>query len=406
MDDLRFDDLTRSLARETSRRGVLKLFFGGAVGLLAGGTFGVRGGGVGIRQAEAAGCRPTNAVSVACGELSDYVAACGVVCPSGRRLVGKGGCTEGQVRQGDADFSRVKAGKRPKVRCGCQTAGKPFCAKGPVTVVWDVPVAPTYTTIDLTLTDDACCGDVCQAEVGEVMAALAAHEQGHVANIHRAAAEASTAWQDRAFAACGATKAKAVEALTAEVRAALKATKERVQRTIEEEPPQARLIDCGKCQAGSGCCDGACCDCPSGQFSAEAGICCEEGLVACGVECCYEEQGCHNGTCGCGPDGSVCAAADGSGAFTCCAAGERCCGGVCKQDCGGQCCPAGSKCCYGSCIAEAEACYCEQQVACGDPPGHCCYGKACCEYSNPNGAGRCCFDPSIGETCNPTSGCS
>ena len=298
IDAQRFDALARLLSRPLPRRRALGLLLAAAAPAA-----------VGRRAAPAAAaiaCRPDNVVSVPCEHLNDYVARCGVVCPSGRRLRGKGGCTEGEVRRVDDPnaFADVVTGEAPRVRCPCQSRREPWCTTGPVTVDYDVPRPPRTRILRFTPAGTPCCRDVCRQEVAEVLRQLQEHEDGHVANIERAAREATAAWRRRPFAACGRTREAAKDAFVAAVRAALDTTQTQIEATIREEPPQARPIDCAKCAAGATCCNNVCCapgqvccdgrcqasldactTCPLGRFCPDdpERNCCPEGTTCCAL---------------------------------------------------------------------------------------------------------------------------
>src|SRR4051794_11150251 len=90
-----FDAIARSLGRTTSRRQALILLLTGAATATAAGLVDPRPAHAATTAAAASTftCSSTNRMSTSCTDLSAYVAQCGVLCPGGQRLPGKGGCT-------------------------------------------------------------------------------------------------------------------------------------------------------------------------------------------------------------------------------------------------------------------------------------------------------------------------
>src|SRR4051812_12961363 len=104
MDDDRFDAVLRAMASQKTRREALRILVQGTAGILAAGCsslpHGSRGTSAGPTATSATlsgntiACQPTNTVRTPCGSLGDYVSQCGVICPDGQPLKGKGGCTD------------------------------------------------------------------------------------------------------------------------------------------------------------------------------------------------------------------------------------------------------------------------------------------------------------------------
>ena len=151
---------------------------------------------------------------------------------------------------------------------------------------------------------------------------------------------------------------------------------------------------CGSCALNIVCCNGSCC-------AADNEVCCNDTCVArgdlCsntgGTVCCDPTTTCCNGSCV--TTSTLC----GSGGATCCSSGTVCqngncvaCGDIGQPCCTGGTCPSiGTDCCNGIC--------------CGRAAPHCCNGacEECCSDTNCTGGvccnGTCCAS---GICCNGT----
>jgi hypothetical protein len=452
MDHQRFDALARLVATSTSRRTLLRGALASAIGL-----------GLGRRQelrivvpvaANGLACSSTNSPDIACEEISAYAAECGVVCPdpNGTVLKNHGGCTWVPPVQPKGGRYRITARLK-------RERGQPdqYCAKTTVTIDWEPQGEPRIALIDLEPPQDACCQDACDAEYARGLGELAQHENGHVAHWSSAVAEANAAWNRRTIEVCAATRDGAEAAWQAEFNRLTQETGQSIVDAGAWEPPQAGAIKCDVCAPGGPnkhCCKGACVECPAGKepnpetcacdcppasvaavSAAGVELCCPENQAACDDGCCDGEctgngnccpswgEVCGDACCGdgeqccdgqCLENGSCCEEDRVACAGGCCQPGELCCNNECTiPTCNGQCCSGvccegvccgdDGKCCNGSCIPETEEC-CANRQECGPDGGRCCDGDLCCHYSNPNGEGFCCYDPSF-QYCSTSTGC-
>jgi hypothetical protein len=245
-------------------------------------------------------CQPNNDITLDCSQLNSYIAACGVICPDGQRLLGKGGCTNANASANrdpyDISFSR---------------AGAFWCASATVTATFSA--SPQSSTINFTQSPKACCPQTCTNEINAVEDQLKAHEQAHVKNINAAIADANKLWRNRAFTQCAMTKTKAKAALSSAVTSSYDNTIAALEKKFAAEPAQARPIDCTKCTPASSnqtCCKGACVNlCPNGAPPDPATCACPN-LVYCNCnQTCYSDVttclnnchvtlGCFTGICG------------------------------------------------------------------------------------------------------------
>jgi hypothetical protein len=242
-----FDSFAKAMGEARSRRAMLKVLFGGATAMIVG--YGVAGGDRAAAAASAAlTCSKTNKASTPCAELNAYVNECGVICPGGERLLGKGGCTV-------ADAS----GDIPPWRVTFARSGAKWCAS--TTVDGKFTADPKSAVLDWKPSQPACCPDVCANEVKTVLDELAAHEAAHRKIILDAVDAATKAWTNRKFSACAATKNAASDALDAKIKAAFAAEQAQLEKEFKKEPPEPRSIDCRKCTPktkNNECCNGKC----------------------------------------------------------------------------------------------------------------------------------------------------
>ena len=183
-----------------------------------------------------------------CNQLNDYIRACGVICPDGTHLQGKGGCTVCRTR-----FVRTMSPITFRENLFNQQ-----CASTTVTVRWAVLRLESDV---IRYRPTACCPEVCATEIAEVEAQLEAHEAEHRANYETAIAQANADWMGRRFGACGGTGSLARRMLLDQISAAQRKTLGALVDACEMEPPQPRDIDCAKClpaRPGQGCVNGTC----------------------------------------------------------------------------------------------------------------------------------------------------
>jgi len=194
-------------------------------------------------------CSDTNLVTVPCNGLNDYIRDCGVICPSGIRLLGRGGCTDWQV-DSNYQISSISFGRG--LGFEDQT-----CASAMVSVNWILQSASSVIDYQPT----ACCAKECGDEVAEVTRQLEAHEAEHRTNCEAAVAEANRVWAARRITACGSDRSSARKRLNLQFAAARQTTQESIAAECHREPAQPRKIDCAKCipsKAGQKCVNGVC----------------------------------------------------------------------------------------------------------------------------------------------------
>jgi len=290
-----FDEFTKALGAARSRREMLKIL-GGAVTVGAFGAptvssprhVGLR---PALRRASQQSCSATNKVSTRCTSLNDYAMKCGVICPDGTRLLGKGGCTIPNAQGKLPDWhGHVTYNKR---------VGRGWCASTMVSGTFTAD--PKSTTLDWTPSQPACCSDVCDAEVKAVLNMLAQHERRHREIIVNAVAASTSAWTNRTFSACGGSKTAAGKALDNKITNAYNAEVAKLEKEFKQEPPQPRPIDCSKCipkSSSNECCNGACVkagQCQQ-QIWCQCNRTCYTSLAACTSEC-HATLGCFTNIC-------------------------------------------------------------------------------------------------------------
>lgn len=325
MDDQRFDRLTRTLARATSRRGLVK----GAVATALAGIAGRRS----LADSEAAGCSNT--------------------CPPGQYL--GSGCRCLCLSTG-----RAPIGNSCPCPSGTKDCGGGVCAK--CCAVTDCPASTPCTTwacaagqcvstpVTCTQLNGPCAEGVCNPATGCV---------AQPANQGQACADSDG--NPCTNGTCQGTSCVPgpVENGTACPGGTCCSGTCRDLQT-DEQSCGGCGIPCGEgetCIGGSCCPSGRTCNggtvcCPSGQ-TCQSGTTCCAGSQLCGSACCPSGQTCVAGACCL--SSQVC-----NDATVCCQSGQSCVGGTTCCDsgqvCGSTCCSEGEHCVDGTCCPANQAC--------------------------------------------------
>ena len=415
-----FDNLTRELASNISRRSFLKIFVGGIASFVISSLFefdnkelqGVK------RVAAQMTCQPDNNVTIPCDQLNNYLHDCGVICPDGHRKYDHGGCTSYSVNapnEATLDAGSLSDPYRNRVT-------KQTCFDATFTWRWTFVNPPDSRMINFTPAGIPCCIDACNREVSEVLDQLAEHEGQHRFNIQSAFDDVNTLWTRKPFTGCGKNQKAALLDLKSRVSKAQAETKKQFDTAVTQEPPQPRAIDCLKCIEGDPClrcvdnnCQRKFCpDCTECNpitgncdpvtagamvLSSSTGctVCCDasqcqtcDPITNTCVSTCVDCETCQNGTCV-----STCSACETCQNGTCvttCSACETCQDGTCVSTCG-----SGFTCCNGECCAFGGVCCNNGTTNCCAVGSTCCPGPGTAEHCCPEGW-QCCGDGCCSET--------
>jgi hypothetical protein len=385
MQNWRFDDLTRSLGKATSRRGVLKGLLGGLAATLVGRS-------LHASDAAAAGCDVKKCKDAALRELFVYEnTTCNNLCHDRKLWLACLGCKINANRQYQKWLEDCEKGD------GCLTVNNSICCGG--------------ICVDSTSDPQNCggCGHVCPTGATCEFAKCSCPDDQTNCNDHCVDTQTDHDHCGSCETHCGACQecqgGQCVAKTCAEGTVCCQGNC--VPLCLSGDQPDPTTCQCNICKgqidgaacdannASLACCQEHCVDttCPAGKHY-DFDICrcqctatCPNGQLQ-DPETCVCQDLCANVSCSecqtCDPTSGDCVQADDQ---TPCGNGQVCCGGTC--------CTSNKSCCQGVCKDSSQGCCDDPVQVCygsnGQPSGECCpAGTGCHAWVDGSGNNSCC----------------